>query len=77
MKYKTQILLTGMYFKYKYKYFEKYLNTSLYYPRTSPLFAFTCNQLIITNYLLHLIKHKFFKCFVTDSVLVGVNRSYT
>ena len=29
MKYKIQIqiLLTGMYFKYKYKYFEKYLNT--------------------------------------------------
>ena len=38
MKYKIQIqvLLVGMYFKYKYKYFEKYLkyfpNTSLYYP---------------------------------------------
>ena len=29
MKYKIQIeiLLAGMYFKYKYKYFEKYLNT--------------------------------------------------
>ena len=48
MKYKIQIqiLLTEMYFKYKYKYFEKYLSTFeilFYYPRTSPLFDFTYN----------------------------------
>ena len=57
MKYKIQIqiLLAGMYFKYKYKYFEKYLNAFqiLLYTipaRKSPLFAFTYNELIITNY---------------------------
>ena len=47
-----------MYFKYKYKYFKVfkyYPNTSLYYPRTSQLFAFTCSELIITNYQLYLI----------------------
>ena len=57
MKYKIQIqiLLAGMYFKYKYKYFEKYLNAFqiLLYTipaRKSPLFAFTYNELIIKNY---------------------------
>ena len=29
------------------KYFP---NTSLYYPKISPLFYFTCGELIITNY---------------------------